>query len=377
MGYQPHSKPMYFGDHRQSEKYQVNHQSEPYQVNPVDTINVLEIHGTQEEITQLVMLPMASVFALNHDGNSRPARILIDQGSEIPLVSERLVNQLHLERRSLSLFIFGIGETSSGNTRGVETLALQPRHEPAAQININAHILSKLTANIAPYTCESTIPHQLTELQVADPQFLQPGAIDIIIGADFYGRIIGKRITRFKETNLIAQQTIFGWTILGPVCDTGCAPKSSLKITKQTTNQELLELVKKFWTQEELPDTSSSSVLKKAEADSLPGRRDTASLAKKRLQKVIRRLSSDPDTHTRYKFIEEYEALNHMQRASSTSEPGRTYDLPHHAVLKPDRTITKLSVVFDASHRSSTGVSLNDILHPGPKLQVNSSDVLI
>ncbi|XP_015121539.1 uncharacterized protein LOC107044249 [Diachasma alloeum] len=33
--------------------------------------------------------------------------------------------------------------------------------------------------------------------------------------------------------------------------------------------------------------------------------------------------------------------------------------------------------MFDASHRSSTGVLLNDILHPGPRLQINSSDILI
>ncbi|XP_015118792.1 uncharacterized protein LOC107042306 [Diachasma alloeum] len=233
-------------------------------------------------------------------------------------------------------------------------------------------------ANIPPFTCESTIPHQLRELQLVDPHFLKPGVIDIIIGADVYGRIIRERIIGFKETNLIAQQTIFGWTISGPVCGTDCAPNSSLKVTKQTANQQLLELLKKIWTHEELPDTSSSSVLTKAEAECeqhfiethrrdstgryivrLPFKsspaalEDTASAAKGQLQKLIRRLSSDPDTHSRYKkFIEEYESLDHMQQVSSTSEPERAYYLPHHAVLKPDSTTIKLRVVFDASHRS-------------------------
>ncbi|XP_015121723.1 uncharacterized protein LOC107044376 [Diachasma alloeum] len=179
--------------------------------------------------------------------------------------------------------------------------------------------------------------------------------------------------------------------------------KSSLKVTTQTANQQLLELLKKFWVQEELPNTISPSVLSKAKAEceqhfiethqrdstgryiarfpfksSPAALGDTASSARIRLEKTIRRSSADPDAHTLYKkFIEEYEVLDHMQRAPPAPEQRQTYYLPHHGVLRPDSTTTKLRVVFDASHRSSSGVSLNDILHPGPKLQIDSSDVLI
>jgi len=48
--------------------------------------------------------------------------------------------------------------------------------------------------------------------------------------------------------------------------------------------------------------------------------------------------------------------------------------LPHHAVLKPESTTTKLRVVFNASSPSKNGVSLNDILNAGPVLQ---SDIAI
>lgn len=52
----------------------------------------------------------------------------------------------------------------------------------------------------------------------------------------------------------------------------------------------------------------------------------------------------------------------------SLSAPTNYY-LPHHAVIKPDSTTTKLRVVFNASNPSSNGVSLNDALYPGPALQ--------
>lgn len=45
------------------------------------------------------------------------------------------------------------------------------------------------------------------------------------------------------------------------------------------------------------------------------------------------------------------------------------YYLPHHAVLKPDSTTTKLKVVFDGSCRTSTDISLNEKLMVGPNIQ--------
>jgi len=43
--------------------------------------------------------------------------------------------------------------------------------------------------------------------------------------------------------------------------------------------------------------------------------------------------------------------------------------LPHHAVVKESSTSTRLRVVFYASCKTSSGLSLNDILLKGPVLQ--------
>lgn len=51
--------------------------------------------------------------------------------------------------------------------------------------------------------------------------------------------------------------------------------------------------------------------------------------------------------------------------------------LPHHCVLKPDSSTTKLRVVFNASSPTSTGYSLNDNLMVGPMVQDELYDIII
>ena len=57
-----------------------------------------------------------------------------------------------------------------------------------------------------------------------------------------------------------------------------------------------------------------------------------------------------------------------MQVANQPPSQG-TYYIPHHPVLKPTSSSTKLRVVFDASAPTSTGVTLNDTLQVGPTIQ--------
>ena len=68
-------------------------------------------------------------------------------------------------------------------------------------------------------------------------------------------------------------------------------------------------------------------------------------------------------------FMDEYIRLGHMKPVSYDSLNSSHYVIPHHPVLRPQSTSTKLRVVFDASRRKSTNISLNDLLMVGPTIQ--------
>uniref|UniRef100_A0A5S6Q4V9 Uncharacterized protein n=1 Tax=Trichuris muris TaxID=70415 RepID=A0A5S6Q4V9_TRIMR len=77
--------------------------------------------------------------------------------------------------------------------------------------------------------------------------------------------------------------------------------------------------------------------------------------------------------------MEEYISAGHARKLSSeevnTGQVGRTWWLPHHAVINPNKP-SKLRNVFDAAAKFK-GVSLNSALLNGPDLMANLTCVLL
>jgi len=104
----------------------------------------------------------------------------------------------------------------------------------------------------------------------------------------------------------------------------------------------------------------------------------TLALAQRRFSSIERRLERDPAMLEGYvSYMDEYERLNHMTEVQLSSVPRNQYFIPHHCVLKPDSSTTKLRVVFDASAQSSTGKRLNNILRVGPTVQSDLLSILL
>ena len=108
---------------------------------------------------------------------------------------------------------------------------------------------------------------------------------------------------------------------------------------------------------------------------------NTFQIAKRQFLALERRLASQPSLREQYtQFIEEYINLKHMREVKephSLPPNMHSYYMLHHPVMKETSTTTKLRVVFNASCKSTTGVSLNDTLMVGPTVQQDLLSIFI
>lgn len=65
----------------------------------------------------------------------------------------------------------------------------------------------------------------------------------------------------------------------------------------------------------------------------------------------------------------EYEILGHMREVPDKDEPDVAYYATHRGVYRPDKTSTKLRVVFNCSSKTSNGLLLNAIQYNGGVIQ--------
>lgn len=103
---------------------------------------------------------------------------------------------------------------------------------------------------------------------------------------------------------------------------------------------------------------------------------DSRAMALRRFYSLERKLQTNTELKAQYtEFLEEYIRLGHMTETGDDNEPG--YYLSHHAVIKESSTTTKVRVVFDASAKTNTEVSLNETLLIGPTIQDTLFSILL
>jgi len=349
-----------------------------------------------------VLLATACMTLVAAHGETIKIRALLDQGSEVSLVRESLVQLLRLPRRRASVPIISVGAQNVGSTRGVVSLRLRSRIDPCIEINVSAFILPRVTGRVPAQAVLTTSWNHLVDLPLADPEFAIPGTIDMILGADVYGTLLCGSIKRGPSNAPVAQETSFGWIISGPATSTTTTVCPASFTIRSTKDFDLQEELQRFWLQEEVAssatrhfspdeiqcethffethsrDTTGRYIVQLPFRSTHKPLEESRSSAVRALERVRHRIQRDPSFGNLYvEFMKEYESLGHMQLATNLRGDLSPVYLPHHGVLHESSSTTKLRVVFNGSSRTNTGVSLNDCLHAGPKLQQDLDAVLL
>ncbi|XP_060831545.1 uncharacterized protein LOC132915753 [Bombus pascuorum] len=310
-------------------------------------------------------------------------------------ITERLANSLGLPQQKCSISIKALDVLSTTSNRFIT----------ATITSTNGTYQRTLTFLIIP-TISTSIPDQPIDrstipipknIHLADPTFHLPSPIDILLssGPTIASLCVGQiNLNPPTGPDLRLQKTHFGWVIGGsPVF-----PSTARAF--HTFTADLETDLTRFWELDEGPQTKHVSeadrrceehfqahVQRTSEGryivalpfnDKLSSLGSTKTMAMKRLASLQRQFQRDQKFEAAYRaVIQEYLELGHMTTIASHHQSADEHYLPHHGVIKDSSTSTKLRVVFDGSAPSTTGVSLNDTLHTGPKLQEDLFDILL
>ncbi|XP_022835355.1 uncharacterized protein LOC111362836 [Spodoptera litura] len=320
------------------------------------------------------------------DGNFINLRGLLDQGSQVSLITENAAQRLRLQRRKASAVVSGVGSLS-GNCKGAINLECRSIHSDY-KFNIEALIMKKLISNLPTASFSISSWQYLDNLKLADPQFNLSSPIDLLLGADIYSELILNGIIRSDERYPVAHHTKVGWILCGNVKTFNCFV---------TLND--IENMTRFWETEEIPNKSSltseekhceeyynSTTIRLANGQyvvQMPMKpnyetnlRNARSQALAQFLQLERKMCKNKELSHEYKrFMNEYIAMGHMELGTEKSK-SRVY-LPHHGVLRAESTTTKLRVVFNASYKTKGDSSLNDHMYCGPNLQKDILTLLI
>lgn len=202
------------------------------------------------------------------------------------------------------------------------------------------------------------------------------------------------------EQRPFLMNTELGWVVGGafksrPVCNAIARPNASCAVVSLNLLNKMLE---RFWEIEQFdtqahPRSQEDEFAENHFKDTyrrdngrfvvkLPFTHDPKDLgaSRKRAEacwlNTEKKFLKSPQIKTLYDdFMDTYVALGHMIEAGPTDHI--RYFIPHHCVMKESESATKFRVVFNGSAKTSTNLSLNECMPPGPRIQDDLINIVL
>ena len=249
------------------------------------------------------------------------------------------------------------------------------------------------------------LPH-IKDLTLADEQFDVPGKVELLLGQNVWRHLFLEGKSKGKDFEPEAWETVFGWTVLGsykPSSQEGAQQAITHVITSEEAGLTSDQLLSKFWKLEEpsvyepamtptemevekhYENTHSYDVSQKKYVVRLPRSQNVSDLGESRTQALNRARANERSLIRKEKLpqfqsvMQEYMDLGHAQQISlkKSQDTAAIYYMPVHAVFKDSSSTTKCRAVFDASAKTTSQTSLNDLLAVGPTLHPTLDQILM
>ena len=334
------------------------------------------------------ILGTINAYITDEFGNSHKVKCVLDQGSQTNLITSNLFNRLSLKiNKSLSTSVVGIGN-SEIRPLGLTNLLLKthPDDKKGYNLQIEALVVPILLGELPDSKLPSKYYHRVKHLRLADKHFTTPSQVEILLGVGVFCEIMSSEQPNFYKGYPSLLKTKFGWVVQGQCESINTFNNGSFKacLIKDSVNTDIERLCE----MDKVEEIASLSVNDQFCEDhfinhtvrDISGRYSVSfplkqpineiklnnlKVAERNFCNLERKISNDKELFTSYHdFMEEFIKLDHMELANCNVD----YILPQLVVHKTYSTTTKSRVVFNASSKSNSKNSLNDVMFTGPCL---------
>ncbi|XP_050065965.1 uncharacterized protein LOC126555042 [Aphis gossypii] len=247
-------------------------------------------------------------------------------------------------------------------------------------INAITHQLPAVYVDVSQWKLPEQVQNNL-----ADPDFYKPGNIDLLLGAELFFDLLGNEQLKVNNQLVTIRNTKLGWIVSGRV-NSAQHPVPSMCLLSSIYNNddkpsilcnEAVKCEEHFKSTYTRTKEGRFSLKLPIKDISILG--SSYEMARRRFFSLEKRLSQNDELRSKYiTFLQEYEALGHMSQIKNVDAVHTNcYYLPHHAVLRAESLTTKTRVVFDASAKTTSGKSLNDVLMNGGVVQDDLVSILL
>lgn len=346
-----------------------------------------------------VLLSTAMVNIINN-GQLVPARALLDSGSTSNFIREDFCDKIGLNKSETSHVVTGIGQNAVKLNMHTN-ISITSNYNVFSK-EINCLIIPKITDRLPRITFDNKHINIPNSFHLADPNYNISNEIDLLLGSQVFWEVMRHGQYQLGENMPMLQNTALGWVIAGNL---KCNSNKNIydnSVSFLSINEKIDMQISKFWAIEEL--TNKIKILSDSEKycelnfenstkrdingrfivsipfkDSLPKLGNSKEMALKRFHSLENKLMKNESLRQEYvSFMEEYKSLEHMREIDLDSKGlNGEYFLPHHVVIKSTSVTTKYRVVFDASAKTDSGLSLNDVQFVGPALQNDIFSILV
>lgn len=353
--------------------------------------------GEQTEIVQSnkisfqsssqVLLGTALIDVLDNQGKYRTCRALLDSGSQCNAISEKCVSQLGLTRHKSNIQLQEVENLRTTINYCASTLTRSRTND--TQNELMFLVFKNISSRLPSISIDQTSFSIPNEVILADPEFYKSADIDLLLGAECFYNMLGTRKIRLKGLSISLRETDLGWIVVGSISqshDTKSRKQTSCNFIEHGSFPLLWEMgqenssnkflskqkqeCEKHFVQNTVRKETGKYAVNLPFNDKKHLLGNSRNTALQRLYSMERRFDREPELKLQYvACMQDYLDQGHMTLVTDNSTRDFGYYLPHQAVVKQDSLTTKVRVVFDASAKTTTGLSLNDTLMIGATVQ--------